>query len=81
MTRCLVGQLPRGAVHELVSRSDDPWVVESLDRSVMVKPIGGLSAALNMRANEFKGLGISNNERPCQQWPQRKLGLEAVGDT
>ena len=65
MMRFLVGQLPRGAVHELVSRSDDPWVVESSGRPVMVEPIGGPFAALEMRVNELTGLGSANNQRPC----------------
>ena len=48
-TRFLSGQLPRGAVRELVFRSDDSWVIESLDQSVVVKLTGRRSAALKVR--------------------------------
>ena len=58
------GQLPCGAVHELALCTYGSWVIESLDRSVMVEPIGRLSAALKMRGNEFKDSGIPSNERP-----------------
>ena len=81
MTRFLAGQLSRSAVHELVLRLDDPRLEESLDRSVMVKPTGGLSVALKMLANEFKDLGISDNERPYQGWLQEELGPKAVEGT
>ena len=81
VTRLLAGQLPRSAVHELVLRLDDPRLEESLDRSVMVKPTGGLSVALKMLANEFKDLGISDKERPYQCRLQEKLGPKAAEDT
>ena len=81
MTRFLSGQLPRSVVRELMIRLDDPRLEESLDRSVMIKLTGGLSAALEMLANEFKDLGISDNERPYQCWLQEELGPKAVEGT
>ena len=47
----------------------------------MIKPTGGLSAALEMLANKFKDLGISDNERPYQCWLQEELGPKAVEGT
>ena len=55
------GQLPCGAVHELALCTHGSWVIEPLDRPVMVEPIGRLSAALKVRDNEFKDPSISDN--------------------